>query len=120
MNLIPFISEMEGLKAEFASLASFIPPDAASTVFALHKDKNRYHNIPCYDHSRVVLKYNVPPETDYIHVSLLRLESGESEHESIQANWISDTNHMKLGCRFICSQAPTDATTNDFWRMVCI
>ena len=63
--------EIDGLKAEFASLTSFTPADVAATAFAQHKDKNRYHNILCYDHSRVVLKYNVPPDTDYIHVSFV-------------------------------------------------
>uniref|UniRef100_A0AC34GV53 Protein tyrosine phosphatase n=1 Tax=Panagrolaimus sp. ES5 TaxID=591445 RepID=A0AC34GV53_9BILA len=94
--------KMEGLKAEFASLANFVPADAAATTFSQHKDKNRYNNILCYDHSRVVLKYHVPPETDYVH-----------------ANWISDTKNICLGdCKYICAQAPNDASINDFWRMI--
>ncbi|KAI6188484.1 hypothetical protein M3Y98_00360000 [Aphelenchoides besseyi] len=91
---------IEGLKAEFKEIQGYQPPDTAATAFAQHKDKNRYNNIPCFDRTRVVLKYHVPPDTDYIH-----------------ANHV-DSSLVKITNRYICTQGPTDATTNDFWRMV--
>uniref|UniRef100_A0A7E4VL49 Tyrosine-protein phosphatase domain-containing protein n=1 Tax=Panagrellus redivivus TaxID=6233 RepID=A0A7E4VL49_PANRE len=94
--------KIEGLRAEFASLATYVPTDPAATVFSQHKDKNRYNNIPCLDRTRVVLKYQVPPETDYIH-----------------ANWtMIPESLVKLGNKYICCQAPTEATLNDWWRMI--
>uniref|UniRef100_A0A915A731 Protein-tyrosine phosphatase n=1 Tax=Parascaris univalens TaxID=6257 RepID=A0A915A731_PARUN len=87
------------LKAVFASLKSWSPQKTAQTAFAANKTRNRYNNVPCYDDTRVVLKFDVPPEVDYIH-----------------ANYVK-TNLCKLDNKFICTQGPMDTTINDFWRM---
>uniref|UniRef100_A0AC35GC96 Glucuronosyltransferase n=1 Tax=Panagrolaimus sp. PS1159 TaxID=55785 RepID=A0AC35GC96_9BILA len=93
--------KIEGLKAEFASLAAFVPAEPAATVFqTAGKEKNRYSNIPCYDKTRVILKFQVPPESDYIH-----------------ANYV-DTSMFKLSSKYICAQAPMTTTLNDWWRLI--
>ncbi|KHN84604.1 Tyrosine-protein phosphatase non-receptor type 9 [Toxocara canis] len=92
--------KIEGLQAEFAALKSFTPINTAQTAFMAHKDRNRYSNIPCFDTTRVVLTYGVPPETDYIH-----------------ANYVK-TAMCNLRNTYICTQAPMESTINDFWRMV--
>jgi protein tyrosine phosphatase len=93
--------KIEGLKAEFASLAAFVPAEPAATVFqTAGKEKNRYSNIPCYDKTRVILKFQVPPESDYIH-----------------ANYV-DTSMIKLSNKYICAQAPMTTTLNDWWRLI--
>ncbi|KAK0418324.1 hypothetical protein QR680_013500 [Steinernema hermaphroditum] len=56
--------------------------------------KNRFGDIGCLDCTRIVLH----PNSDYIH-----------------ANYVSSPRYRK---RFICTQAPMETTTVDFWRMV--
>ncbi|KHN87936.1 Receptor-type tyrosine-protein phosphatase T [Toxocara canis] len=92
--------KIDGLKAEFASLKAFTPQKTDQTAFAANKGRNRYNNVPCYDATRVVLKFGVPPEVDYIH-----------------ANYVK-TTLCELENKYICTQGPMDATVNDFWRMV--
>ncbi|VDM47958.1 unnamed protein product [Toxocara canis] len=92
--------KIDGLKAEFASLKAFTPQKTDQTAFVANKTRNRYNNVPCYDATRVVLKFGVPPEVDYIH-----------------ANYVKRTL-CKLENTYICTQGPMDGTVNDFWRMV--
>lgn len=89
---------VDGLLKEYEK----IKPSSKLSAEACKKnpDKNRYNNIPCYDDTRIVLKYQVPPETDYIH-----------------ANRVNSKMAI-LPTDFICTQGPTEKTINDFWRMV--
>lgn len=70
--------------------------------FSLHpknKMKNRYGNIPAYDHSRVILPViNNDPSTDYIN-----------------ANWVPG---YKSERQYIASQGPVPDSFVSFWRMV--
>ncbi|KAI6225087.1 Receptor-type tyrosine-protein phosphatase T [Aphelenchoides fujianensis] len=90
----PPVAEIEGLKAEFKEIQSFQPPDTAATAGAQHKEKNRYSNIPCYDRTRVVLKFGVPPETDYIHANFifeslfLEVSSGGEQLQVVLHRWL--------------------------------
>jgi len=61
--------------------------------------KNRYTDIVCVEETRVKLIW--PPGTtqDYIH-----------------ANWIKGMPDMEK--QIICTQGPTEATLEDFWRMI--
>ncbi|RCN45551.1 Protein-tyrosine phosphatase [Ancylostoma caninum] len=54
-------------------------------------------DVFCTDETRVVLSWP-PGENDYIH-----------------ANWVSGSDTPK---KFICTQAPTKNTVEDFWRMI--
>ncbi|RCN37982.1 Protein-tyrosine phosphatase [Ancylostoma caninum] len=57
--------------------------------------KNRYNDVGCLDHNRVVLS-NGP--CSYIH-----------------ANYVSTPNNPK---RFICTQGPLPTTCSEFWHMI--
>ncbi|WKY11773.1 hypothetical protein Q1695_003384 [Nippostrongylus brasiliensis] len=63
-----------------------------------NKDKNRFLDVVCLDHSRVKLTFEVPPCSNYIHASWVRFE----KHDRV----------------FIATQAPLENTTEDFWRMI--
>ncbi|XP_037301509.1 LOW QUALITY PROTEIN: tyrosine-protein phosphatase non-receptor type 9 [Manduca sexta] len=62
--------------------------------------KNRYTDVLCYDHSRVVLSQVDPddPTTDYIN-----------------ANYVDGYKQKNA---YICTQGPLPKTFGDFWRMV--
>lgn len=91
-------ARIPGLLKQYAELKAYVPPNNAATAFDANKGKNRYTDQPCFDHTRVRLTYNVPPEEDYIN-----------------ANWVEMPG---LGNRFICTQGPMQNTVNDFWRLV--
>ncbi|XP_033636844.1 receptor-type tyrosine-protein phosphatase alpha-like [Asterias rubens] len=64
-----------------------------------NKVKNRYRNIPAYDHCRVVLeKIDDDPDSDYINASYIK-------------GYLKDK-------AYIATQGPNPATVQDFWRMV--
>ncbi|XP_059168909.1 receptor-type tyrosine-protein phosphatase alpha-like [Physella acuta] len=65
----------------------------------LNRNKNRYKNICAYDHSRVHLEIN----------------TSKNEGDYINASYIEGYNNEE---KFIASQGPTDATINDFVRML--
>ncbi|CAG9531589.1 unnamed protein product [Cercopithifilaria johnstoni] len=92
--------KIDGLRAEFATLKTFVPKITSRAAFDRNMNCNRYNNIVCYDHTRVVLKFNVPPDNDYIHANYVR------------------TSLCNLPNNFICTQGPMDSTVNDFWRLV--
>ncbi|XP_044582813.1 tyrosine-protein phosphatase non-receptor type 9-like [Cotesia glomerata] len=70
------------------TITSFMKPE--------NEPKNRYLDIPCWEHSRVVL--DTKGRSDYIH-----------------ANWIDGFEEPK---KFIATQDPLANTTADFWRLV--
>lgn len=74
------------------------PMDKAINSFikSENEPKNRYLDIPCWEHSRVVL--DTKEGSNYIH-----------------ANWIDGFEEPK---KFIATQAPLVNTAADFWRLV--
>nr|CDJ85460.1 Protein-tyrosine phosphatase domain containing protein [Haemonchus contortus] len=91
---------VEGIVKQYREIASYRAPDAIYkyTAFTANPTRNRYQDIVCLDKTRVVLKYDVPPSTDYIH-----------------ANWVRFDRHDRT---FIATQGPLDNTISDFWRMI--
>ncbi|KAL1244351.1 Tyrosine phosphatase-like protein [Trichinella spiralis] len=73
------------------------PDPQGSKNFSLleNQPKNRYRDIPCLDHSRVILRGST---SDYIH-----------------ANWVTVP---EMGIRVILTQGPKENTLSDFWDMV--
>ncbi|KRZ60924.1 Translation initiation factor eIF-2B subunit epsilon [Trichinella nativa] len=73
------------------------PEPQGSKHFSLleNQPKNRYRDIPCLDHSRVILRGST---SDYIH-----------------ANWVTVP---EMGIRVILTQGPKENTLSDFWDMV--
>ena len=45
---------------------------------------NRYNDIICIDSTRIVLTQNVPPETDYIHANLIKMENVDRQFIATQ------------------------------------
>ncbi|KAI6196186.1 hypothetical protein M3Y94_01079100 [Aphelenchoides besseyi] len=89
---------VHALRLNYATLKDFQPPFTAKDAFNANLSKCRYKDIPCWDRTRVVLKW--PKEStdgDFIHANHVR-------HELLE-------NH------FICTQGPMDNTVVDFWRM---
>ncbi|CAJ0570991.1 unnamed protein product, partial [Mesorhabditis spiculigera] len=85
-----------GLSATWNELKAYTTPNATTTAFTAHGDKNRYKDIPCIDATRVKLNVEVEGEDDYIHANWCKLEGRET---------------------FIATQGPLDNTIVDFWRM---
>ncbi|CAJ0568223.1 unnamed protein product, partial [Mesorhabditis spiculigera] len=85
---------LKELRAEFMANKRTVSRDK-TTVFLKNMPKNRYKDVPCLDEYRVVLR---DCDNDYIH-----------------ANFVATPKSDK---RFICCQAPTNATQVDHWRMI--
>ena len=88
-NFKGFYEEFSSRKDGFQSSEAFRHPD--------NQTKNRYLNIPCYDHSRVNLIGDGDVDT-YIH-----------------ANYIPGAYDDK---EYIYTQSPLPETVGDFWTMV--
>lgn len=90
----------EGLTKEYAEIRAR-PPEGLFACARLKNNlpKNRYTDVLCYDHSRVILT-ELPgePDSDYIH-----------------ANFVDGYKQKNA---FINTQGPLPKTTPDFWRMV--
>ncbi|KAH9520385.1 Tyrosine-protein phosphatase non-receptor type 9 [Bulinus truncatus] len=90
----------KGLFAEYASI-KMEPPTGTfnNSKIKANVPKNRYTDVLCYDHSRVVLPLcDDDPTSDYIN-----------------ANYVD--GYMQKNA-FICAQGPLPKTFVDFWRMV--
>ncbi|KAK0410630.1 hypothetical protein QR680_005242 [Steinernema hermaphroditum] len=87
---------VEGLAAEFQSISAQALPKGDFGVFAANTQagKNRFKDVPCVEATRVHLE----GDDDYIH-----------------ANFVGTPMAPR---RFICTQAPLESTTADFWKMV--
>ncbi|CAJ0585629.1 unnamed protein product, partial [Mesorhabditis spiculigera] len=96
-----FIAEIlvvgiDGLLKDYETeLKGYYTPNIRRTAFDRNPNKNRYKDVVCLDHSRVVLQGK---EGDYIHANHVRGEP--------------------LINNFICTQGPLASTCVDFWRMV--
>ncbi|VDM41357.1 unnamed protein product, partial [Toxocara canis] len=89
---------VDGLRKEFAQLKDYAPSNFNHDQCKANESKNRYKDVVCLDATRVVLTLNVPPESDYIHASWVKMEGIDKV--------------------FIAAQGPLDETISDFWRMV--
>lgn len=89
-----------GFQREFEMLPDSFPDRSTHASEAReNQPKNRYPDIKAYDQTRVKLS-----QMDSILGS-----------DYINANYVMGYKERK---KFICAQGPTDATVNDFWRMV--
>ncbi|CAD5234866.1 unnamed protein product [Bursaphelenchus xylophilus] len=88
---------LHGLRKQFVDMKTVGPPDPRRSAFEANADKCRYKDIPCWDRSRVILKW---PEgaSDFIHANRIK--------------------HDFLNVDIICTQGPLENTIGDFWRMV--
>ncbi|GLG95390.1 Tyrosine-protein phosphatase Lar [Gryllus bimaculatus] len=89
-----------GLVQDYAEIRAR-PPDGSFNYARLraHNLKNRYTDVLCYDHSRV----------------LLSQIDGDSCSDYINANFVDGYKQKNA---FISTQGPLPNTCGDFWRMV--
>ncbi|CAJ0962098.1 unnamed protein product, partial [Mesorhabditis belari] len=88
---------IEGIRQQYLTLKTYQPPNFNASSFLVNPTKNRYPDVQCFEDTRVKLTPELPGEGDYIH-----------------ANWCKLEGHEKV---YIATQAPTEATIVDFWRM---
>ncbi|KAK0405841.1 hypothetical protein QR680_018229 [Steinernema hermaphroditum] len=87
--------KLRPLVKEFSENRKYFPNDVSTSTFQMNTAKNRYEDVYCADHSRVILKNR---EEDYIH-----------------ASWVVIPNSSQ---RYICTQGPLEETLEDFWHMI--
>ncbi|KAG5888795.1 hypothetical protein JTB14_007070 [Gonioctena quinquepunctata] len=89
-----------GLMQEYAEIR-LRPPDGTFNVAKSrgHLPKNRYTDVLCYDHNRVILS-----EVD-----------NDCDNDYIHANFVDGYKQKNA---FINTQGPLPKTTPDFWRMI--
>ncbi|XP_064608455.1 tyrosine-protein phosphatase non-receptor type 9-like isoform X2 [Liolophura sinensis] len=89
-----------GLFQEYAKIKMEAPAGTFNTSKAKHNlAKNRYTDVLCFDHSRVILPTtDDDPSTDYIN-----------------ANFVDGYKQKNA---YISTQGPLPKTSGDFWRMV--
>lgn len=102
VQLVDYVRDRgrSGLMQEYAEIRSR-PPDGTFNVAKLRNNlpKNRYTDVLCYDHSRVILsEIDSDKDSDYIH-----------------ANFVDGYKQKNA---FINTQGPLPKTTADFWRMI--
>ncbi|CAJ0567684.1 unnamed protein product, partial [Mesorhabditis spiculigera] len=85
------VDEFVAIKTDTQGIGKY-----TKAAFDANPEKNRYKDVYCVDGSRVVLNWPAS-KSDYIH-----------------GNWV----HIPEKRRFICTQAPTETTIEDFWRMM--
>ncbi|KAI1717209.1 protein-tyrosine phosphatase domain-containing protein [Ditylenchus destructor] len=88
---------LHNLRLQYNDLRTFTPANFSHAASDANPTKCRYKDIICLDSSRVVLRWPPGATDDFVH-----------------ANWVT---HELFENKFICSQAPLDATVCDFWRV---
>lgn len=87
-----------GFSQEYSSISKELVHLHSHSSSPVNSLKNRYANIHCYDHSRVILNRDANPGSDYINSNYVTGWNGDRE--------------------YIAAQGPLPETIADFWRMV--
>ncbi len=87
-----------GFSQEYSMISKELRHPYSHSTAPINSLKNRYTNIHAYDHSRVMLKRDGNPGSDYVN-----------------ANYIDGFNSAQ---EYIATQGPLPETIDDFWRMV--
>ncbi|XP_071799486.1 receptor-type tyrosine-protein phosphatase T-like [Asterias amurensis] len=91
--------KINGFQQDFETLP--VTPTHPHAIALIHENKlkNRYNNIPAYDHSRVLLEtIEGLPHSDYINASYI--------------------DGYKHEAKYIACQGPNQTSVNDMWRMI--
>ena len=88
-----------GFSQEYAMISRELINDYSISALPYNNMKNRYANVPAYDHSRVeLLQIDSTPGCDYVNANYIEGFSGPRE--------------------YIATQGPLPETLADFWRMI--
>ncbi|XP_033636578.1 receptor-type tyrosine-protein phosphatase T-like [Asterias rubens] len=91
--------KINGFQQDFETLPVMPTHPHATALIHENKVKNRYTNIPAYDHSRVLLEtIEGLPHSDYINASYI--------------------DGYKHEAKYIACQGPNQTSVNDMWRMI--
>jgi receptor-type tyrosine-protein phosphatase N len=90
------------IDCEWQELCNYQPEECSVDVASRpeNKEKNRYHDITPYDHSRVVLE----------------ISNNKANSDYINASYIFSDNPWKS--LYVATQGPLATTVYDFWQMV--
>lgn len=87
-------------KKDYEKIRDAKPDGSFSTSRkALNMLRNRYNDVPCYDHSRVKIR------DTYL----------SDDNDYINASYADGFNKRRA---YICTQGPLQSTTENFWQMV--
>ncbi|XP_033109523.1 tyrosine-protein phosphatase non-receptor type 9-like [Anneissia japonica] len=91
--------KQHGISKEYEAVSTEMPSGSFSySRNSNNLSKNRYSNVPCFDHSRVKLETSHDLSSDYIN-----------------ANYVDGFMQKHA---FIAAQGPLPNTVNDFWKMI--
>ena len=108
-----------GLMQEYAEIRSR-PPDGTFNVAKMKNNlpKNRYTDVLCYDHSRVILsEIDSDKDSDYIHANFVDGYKQKNAFINTQGRWRRLAS-LALEISQIYIVGPLPKTTNEFWRMI--
>ncbi|XP_061719978.1 tyrosine-protein phosphatase non-receptor type 9-like [Cydia pomonella] len=79
--------------------------------------KNRWYDIPCWDHSRVILTSHGSQIHNHSNSdpSAIIVTNRDSDSTYIHANFVDGYEEPS---KFICCQAPKEITAGDFWKLI--
>lgn len=79
--------------------------------------KNRYFDIPCWDHSRVILSSRKPQVYNHSKWNLYSIVVTEKDSDStyIHANFVDGFEDKR---KYICCQGPMEHTAGDMWKLI--
>lgn len=90
-------------QVDFEQVASYIPSHVTKHNFTQNMHENRFSDIICMDHSRVILK-----DFTYIHANWVDIEEKQNQNQ----------NQNQKKKRAILTQMPLAETAANFWQMI--
>ncbi|KAH8408950.1 hypothetical protein KR009_004249 [Drosophila setifemur] len=101
-QIVPMVKQLgrHGLIKQYADIRNRAPEGTfLHARMRSNLTKNRYTDVLCYDHSRVVLTH----------------EDGDEPSDYINANFVDGYKQKNA---YISTQGPLPKTSQDFWRMI--
>ncbi|AEE09520.1 protein tyrosine phosphatase [Cotesia vestalis bracovirus] len=108
----------EYVSREFQQLNT-VPLEGTFNEFSKDENvtKNRYYDVQCWDHSRVILTSQGNKVYDHSQSGSYSIVVTKKDSDStyIHANFVDGFEDEK---KFICAQGPKTNTVGDFWKLV--
>lgn len=82
-----------------------------------NSSKNRYFDVPCWDHSRVILSSRKPQVHNHSKRNSFSIVVTEKDSDStyIHANFVDGFEDKN---KYICCQGPMENTAGDMWKLI--